>query len=454
MASNGIGTADRGHWSGRIGLVLAAAGSAIGLGNIWKFPYITGIYGGGAFVLVYLGCVVMVGLPIMISELAIGRSTQLNPVGAFQKLHHKGSPWQLAGWLGVITGFLILSFYSVIAGKALAYVFKAIEGFSGTPEAIQAQYDTMCADPFVSILWHTVFMALTIAIVAGGVQRGIERWSRILMPTLFFLLLALMIYGLTSTEGASKAMAFLFKPDFSHLSAEGVLSALGHAFFTLSLGMGVMITYGSYMVGHESIVRDSISVSIMDTVVALMAGIVIFSLVFSHGLAPDAGPGLIFHTLPVLFAETGRWVSIPFFVLLTFAALTSTISILEVVASYFVDMRGWRRVPSTIVFGSVIWLVGLICAVDSIKVPFRGSDQTFFDIFDFITANYMLPIGGLLTCLFFAWVVKDQIRREEFGSHGPLYKSTMFILRFIAPIAVLIILLHGLELLPFMDYSK
>ena len=454
MANSNTPSTDRGHWSGHIGLVLAAAGSAIGLGNIWKFPYITGVYGGGAFVLVYLGCVVIVGLPIMISELAIGRSSQLNPVGAFQKLHHKGSVWQIGGWLGIATGFLILAFYSVIAGKALAYVFKAISGFSGSPEMITAQYDAMVADPWISILWHTVFMVLTIAIVAGGVQKGIERWARILMPSLFVLLLGLMIYALAATDGGAQALAFLFKPNFSQLSAEGVLSALGHAFFTLSLGMGVMITYGSYMAGHESIVRDSVAISIMDTVVALMAGIVIFALVFSHGLAPDAGPGLIFHTLPVLFAQTGPLVSVPFFILLTFAALTSTISLLEVVASYFVDMQGWRRTRSTIVLGGAIWALGLLCAIDSVKLPFRGSDQTFFDIFDFVTTNYMLPIGGLLICLFFGWIVKEQIRREEIGSHGAFYRVTIFILRFVAPVAVLIILLHGLELLPFMDYGK
>jgi NSS family neurotransmitter:Na+ symporter len=445
-------TSLRDHWSTRFGFILAAAGSAIGLGNIWKFPYITGVYGGGAFVLVYLGCVLLVGLPLMIAELSIGRRAQQNPVGAFQKLHREGSPWQLTGWLGVASGFLILAFYSVVAGKAVAYIFKSLGGFSGTAEQIIAEYGTMVADPWISILWHTVFMVLTVGIVAGGVKQGIERWAKILMPALLVLLIALMFYGLFGTTGGAKAIDFLFKPDFSGLSAEGVLSALGHAFFTLSLGMGAMITYGSYMRRENRIVRDAVTISVLDTVIALLAGIVIFSLVFAYGLAPNAGPGLIFETLPVLFAQTGPLVSVPFFVLLTFAALTSTISLMEVVSSYLIDRRGWKRIHATIVLGSIIWAFGLICAIDAIKVPFRGSDQGFFDILDFVTTNYMLPIGGLLTCLFFAWVVKDKIRSEEFGSAGTLYKLAIWTLKIVTPIAVLIILLHGMELLPFMEY--
>jgi len=233
----------RAHWGSRFGFILAAVGSAIGLGNIWKFPYITGEFGGGAFVIVYLGCVVLVGLPLMIAEFMIGRRAQQNPVGAFQKLHREGSAWQITGWLGVASGFIILSFYSVVAGWALAYIFKAIAGFSGSAEQIQAQFGELVTDPSQAILWHTLFMALTIGIVIGGIKAGIERWSKILMPALFLLLFGLMCYGLFYTSGGTQALAFLFEPDFSKLTGEGVLSALGHAFFTLSLGMGAMITY-------------------------------------------------------------------------------------------------------------------------------------------------------------------------------------------------------------------
>ena len=442
----------RGNWGSRMGFILAATGSAIGLGNIWKFPYITGVYGGGAFVFVYLFCVLIVGLPLMMSELIIGRRAQKNPVGAYKKLHHDKTPWQLTGWLGVASGFLILSFYSIIAGWAIAYIFKSIVGFSGSPEAIQAEFVDLVTNSGMSIMWHTIFMALTIAIVIGGVRKGIERWSKILMPMLFIILLVLMLYGLFFTEGGNKAFAFLFNPDFSQLSAEGVLSALGHAFFTLSLGMGAMLTYGSYMRKDESIVRDAVVVSFLDTFIALMAGLAIFSMVFNYGLEPAAGPGLIFQTLPVLFAETGPWISVPFFILLSFAALTSGISLLEVVVSYFIDEKKWSRTTATLSMGFLIYLTGLLSAIAALTIPFRGQQTGFLDIFDFITTNYMLPIGGLLTCLFIAWVMPGKDRIDEFGSQGTLYKWLIITLRFITPVAVLIIILHGLELLPFMEY--
>ena len=452
MDDNNNKVTKRGHWSGRIGFILAATGSAIGLGNIWKFPYITGEYGGGSFVLVYLICVVLVGLPLMLAELIIGRRAQCNPVGAFQKLHKKGSAWQLVGWLGVASGFVILSYYSVVAGWALAYIFKAIVGFSGTAEAIQGQFVELVVSPGDSIMWHTIFMVLCIGIVIGGIQKGIERWSKILMPALFMILLGLMFYGLFATNGGTAALNFLFKPDFHKLTAEGVLSALGHAFFTLSLGMGAMITYGSYMRKSNNIIKSAITVSFLDTLIALMAGIAIFSLVFHYGMEPGQSVGLIFKTLPVLFAETGPWISIPFFVLLSFAALTSGISLLEVVVSYFIDQRGWSRKVTTIILGGMIYLFGILSAVAAWTVPFRGKDQSFFDIFDFILTNYMLPIGGFLTCLYIAWVMKDKDRSEEFGSKGPLYNGFVFIVRYITPIALIAVILHGLELLPFMEY--
>ncbi|RKX27621.1 MAG: sodium-dependent transporter [Candidatus Zixiibacteriota bacterium] len=434
----------RGHWTGRFGFILAAVGSAVGLGNIWKFPYITGVYGGGAFVLVYLGCVVLVGLPLMISELMIGRRAQLNPVGAFQKLHYQGSPWQMTGWLGVASGFVILSFYSVVGGWAIAYIFKSMVGFTGTAGEIQSQFGDLVGSTIASVGWHTIFMALTIGIVLGGIKNGIERWAKILMPALLFILIGLMVHGLFNTDGGSQAVAFLFNPDWSKLTADGILSALGHAFFTLSLGMGAMITYGSYMRRDAKIGRDAVTISILDTVIALLAGLAIFSLVFSYGLEAGAGPGLIFETLPVLFADAGRLISVPFFFLLTFAALSSSISLLEVVVSYFVDQRGWGRTKATWVQGFLMYLVGITCAT-------WGS---VFDTFDYFSTNFMLPVGGLLTCLFVAWVVKNSVRIEEFGSSGLLYKALIFVLRYVTPIAVLITLLHGLELLPFMSYEE
>jgi len=446
------GSPKRLQWGTRFGFILAAAGSAVGLGNIWKFPYITGIYGGGAFVIVYLVCVLLVGLPLMIAELMIGRRAQQNPVGAFQKLHYEGSPWRFTGWLGVASGFLILSFYSVISGYVLAYIIKSFQGFAGSPDQIRSQFDVLEADPTMSILFHTIFMIMAIWIIAQGIQRGIEKFSKILMPLLLALLMALALHGLFNTEGGSEAISFLFRPDFSKLTAEAILSALGHAFFTLSLGMGAMITYGSYMKRDARIVRDAIVISFLDTAIALIAGIAIFSLVFAYGLEPDAGFGLIFKTLPVLFADTGPIIAVAFFVMLFWAALTSAISLLEVVVSYFIDKRNWSRIKATVIMGGVIYALGILSAVSAIKLPFRGENTGFLEIFDFITTNWMLPIGGLLTCIFAAWVMNDLTRREEFGSSGFWYRALILTLKFVTPLAVLVTLLHGLKWLPFVDY--
>lgn len=439
---------NRGNWGSRIGFILAASGSAVGLGNIWKFPYITGVYGGGAFVLVYLGFILVVGLPIMLSELVIGHRTEKDPVGAFRALAGKKSLWQSAGWLGVASGFIILSFYSVVAGQALAYIFKSISGFSGSAHEIEAQYTALKTNPGLSILWHTIFMGLTMAIVIGGIQNGIEKWSKILMPALVILLLGLTFYGLFFSSGGTKALVFLFNPDFSKLTSEGVLSALGHAFFTLSLGMGAMITYGSYLGKKTDLPKAAITVVFMDTIIALLAGIAIFSLVFEYGMKEGAGPGLIFQTLPVLFRETGQLISIPFFVLLTFAALTSAISLLEVVVSYFIDEKGWSRTRSTLLMGGSIFLIGLLPALDKLKLNFMGKEQSFFDIFDFVSTNYMLPVGGLLICLFVGWFMKKKyIQSESFNPDMLIFKVWNFILKFLTPIAVIIIILHGLEII-------
>jgi len=294
-------------------------------------------------------------------------------------------------------------------------------------------------------------MALCVGIVIGGMKKGIERWSKVLMPALFAILLGLACYGLFGTKGGSQALAFLFRPDWSRLSAEGVLSALGHAFFTLSLGMGAMITYGSYMKREASLVKDAIIISLLDTVIALLAGVAIFSMVFHYGMEPSQSVGLIFKTLPVLFADMGPWISVPFFILLSFAALTSGISLLEVVVSYFIDRRGWSRTVATLVMGGAIYAIGMLCATQSLHVPF--TDKGFFDFFDVLSTNYMLPFGGFLTCLFVAWVMRDSDRVEEFGSRGPMYRALIFTLKYITPLSVFIVLLHGLELLPFMDYS-
>ncbi len=440
--------ATRGKWGSRMGFILAAAGSAVGLGNIWKFPYITGVYGGGAFVLIYLGFILVVGLPIMISELIVGHRSEKNPIGAFQDLDGKKSLWQSAGWLGVASGFIILSFYSVVAGQAMAYIFKSFSGFSGTSDQIVANFAELKTNPWLSIMWHSIFMALVIGIVIGGVRNGIEKWSKILMPTLVTILLGLTVYGIFFSKGGSEALAFMFKPDFTKLSSEAILSALGHAFFTLSLGMGAMITYGSYLGKKINLPRAAITVVVMDTVIALLAGIAIFALVFEYKMEPAAGPGLIFETLPVLFAQTGPFISVPFFLLLTFAALTSGISLLEVVVSYFIDEKGWSRIKSTLIMGGLILFIGLLPALDKIQIMFKGKMQSFFDIFDFVSTNYMLPVGGLIIALFVGWKMKKSIiESKNFNSKQWYYQAWRFILKFITPIAVIIIILHGLEII-------
>ncbi len=438
----------RAKWGTKLGFILAASGSAVGLGNIWKFPYITGHYGGGAFVLVYLACILIVGLPIMIAELMIGHKSQKSPIGGFKALH-KSKFWVIAGVIGVVAAFLILSFYSIVAGWSMAYILKAFAGFKGSSEEIVAQFKNLKEDPFLSIMWHTIFMGLSIGIVIKGIQKGIEKWSKILMPGLVLILLGLSIYGIFFTSGGIKAIEFLFKPDFSKLSSEGVLSALGHAFFTLSLGMGAMITYGSYLKKDINIPKAAITISILDTIIALFAGIAIFSIVFEYGGEVASGPGLIFETLPVLFKEIGQFVSVPFFLLLTFAALTSAISLLEVVVSYFIDEKKWSRVKATLLIGGLIYIIGILSAVDEWKLSFMGKDQSFFDIFDFITTNYMLPVAGLLTSIFVAWIINEKIRKEEFdvSNKSKFYLPWKYIIRYITPIAVMIIILHGFGLI-------
>jgi NSS family neurotransmitter:Na+ symporter len=438
----------RGNWGSRFGFIMAAAGSAVGLGNIWKFPYITGMNGGGAFVLIYLGSILVVGLPIMISEFVIGQRTQRNPVGAFRELAGKKSLWQSVGWLGVASGFIILAFYSVVAGQAMAYIFKAISGFNGSAHEIETQFTSLKTNAGLSILWHTIFMGLTIFIVIGGVKDGIEKWSKLLMPMLAIILLGLTLYGLFFSSGGMKAVKFLFEPNFSKLSSEAVLAALGHAFFTLSLGMGAMITYGSYLDKKTNLPKAAVTIVLLDTIIALLAGIAIFSLVFQYGMKEGSGPGLIFQTLPVLFKETGQFISVPFFILLTFAALTSSISLLEVVVSYFIDEKGWSRIRSTLLLGGAIYLIGILAAIDKIKINFLGKQKSFFDIFDDVSYNYMLPIGGLFICLFVGWFMKRKIiQSENFNPGMPIYKAWNFILKFLTPIAVFLILLLGLKIL-------
>lgn len=433
------GEKSRGSWSGLTGFVLAAVGSAVGLGNVWRFPYITGQYGGGAFVIVYIGCVLIVGIPIMLAEFLIGRKTQRNAVGAFRALR-PGSPWTLTGWLGVASGFVILSYYSVVGGWVLHYVFLSLrDQFTGrSPEEIAALFGSLEGSPQLQILWHALFMILTLTIVAGGIQRGIERGNEVMMPALVLLLCVLLVYALR-TEGAWEGMDFLLRPRWHDLGPTAVLEALGQALFSLSLGMAAMITYGSYLNKKTNLVSCAFYVAAGDTVVAALAGLVIFPLVFTFQLEPTAGPGLLFRTLPIAFAQLpgGRLVALAFFVLLAFAALTSAISLLEVVAAYFIDEQGWSRRQASWILGGTIFVLGI---PSDLAVNFLG-------FMDGVATNYLLPAGATLIAMFTGWGLKAKERQEEFEIGeipSSAYLGWSFLIRFVSPVAVALIFLHQL----------
>ena len=458
VASEG-GRQDNAMWSGRLAFILAATGSAVGLGNIWKFPYITGENGGAAFVLVYLLCIALVGLPIMIAEVTLGRAGRRSPINTMKMLASRdgrSSNWQYLGWLGMAASFLILSFYSVIGGWSLAYVGNAASGsFNGADaDSIGAMFGGMLGDPSTLMMWHTVFMALVIMIVARGISSGMEKAINILMPTLFLLLLVMVGYAMSTNE-FGRAFDFLFNPDFSKLSTEAVLTALGHAFFTLSLGMGVMMAYGSFLPKNVSIVKTAVTVSVVDTLVALLAGLAIFPLVFANGLEAGAGPGLIFQTLPLAFGKMGGGTIFGtlFFALLLVAAVTSAISMLEPVVEWLEEQKGISRLVATLIGGIAIWALG-ICTVLSFNewsavhplsfLPvFEG--KTFFDIFDYLTANIMMPLGGLLIVSYVGWKMKPEAVASELNlDNSSIFNALMFIMRFVSPALVLVVFLYNL----------
>lgn len=434
---------DRAHWSNRLAFVLAASGSAIGLGNLWKFPYIAGTNGGGAFVLVYLVCIAIIGFPVLIGELFVGQQSQKNVVQSFEVLHRHRTPWRLAGWMGLVSAFLILSFYSVVGGWILDFEVRALLNQFATRsgEEIQTYLDTLFASPVRVLFWHFAFMVLTTAIVANGVKKGIERWVKILMPVLSLILLGLLVYSFF-LSGFNQALSFLFSWDTSQLTVDGVLEAMGHAFFTLSLGMGAMLTYGSYLNQDESLPRTALTVAVMDTVIALVSGLVIFSIVFSHGVDPKSGPDLMFKTLPVLFAQIpgGTFIAIAFFLLVAFAALTSAVSLLEVVVAYWEETHNKNRAYTAIICGIAIAILGVFSALSfNLLSGVKIGELTIFGLLDTITSQALLPLGGTLIALFFGWVLGKRAMetvlktsKEEIFSLFILWST-----RAIAPLAIL-----------------
>jgi NSS family neurotransmitter:Na+ symporter len=435
----------RGTWGSRLGFILAAAGSAVGLGNIWRYPYVTGQNGGAAFVLLYLGCVLLIGLPVLIAELSLGRKTTLNPVGAFRAIAPR-SLWPGVGYLGVATGVGILSFYLVVAGWTVGYLVRTV-----IPST--ESFSEFVANPVEEIGYFTVFLLMTTFVVLGGVEKGIERWSKFLMPALFLILLCLVAYNLT-LDGASKGVEFYLKPDFSKIQGSTVLAALGQAFFSLSLGMGTMITYGSYISKKENIPVCAVAVAFSDTLVAFLAGLMIFPALFAVGIEPTSGPALVFNVLPRVFdmMPGGVIIGPAFFILLIIAALTSTVSLLEVPVAFLVDQRKWTRrkavwvitaitfvagIPSTLSQGTVEWFT---------NVKFIGQTG-FLDIMNRLFSDISLPLGGFFLCIFVGWVwgTKNAFEEIKIGASESTIRFTVLwplLVKFVGPVVIFIVLLN------------
>ncbi|MHB0775060.1 sodium-dependent transporter [Halomonas sp. WWR20] len=446
------------QWSSRLAFVLAAVGSSVGLGNIWKFPYMTGESGGGAFVLIYLICIFLVGLPILMSEWLLGRLGQKNPISTMGDITRKlkrSQAWVLIGVLGILGAYLILSFYSVIGGWALSYTWMAAaDTFSGLDgDAIGGLFSGLLASPGELLVGHSLFMIMTIGVVVGGVAGGLERAAKVLMPALAAILLVLVGYAAT-TEGFAQGVAYLFTPDFSKLSSDGVLAALGHAFFTLSLGMGIMMAYGSYLSEDVNIGRTALIVVIMDTVIALLAGLAIFPVVFSNGLNPGGGPGLIFTTLPLAFGQmAGGWLfGLLFFLLLVFAAWTSAISLLEPVVEWLEERSPLSRVGATLVAGAATWLMGIATVlsfnlwgdVAPLGMFDKFAGMTVFDLLDYVTSKLMLPLTGLATVIFVGWVLGRDEVRSQLNMSDAAFKLWRFAARFVAPLGVIVVFVSSL----------
>ena len=438
-------------WSSRIVFLMAAVGAAVGLGNLWKFPYTAGVNGGAAFVLVYLVAVAAVAIPIVIAELLIGRRGRMSPPNSFIALAKEAgaSPgWQFVGWMNLLAVFLILSFYSVVAGWALAYVPKvALGDFTGaSPEQVGAEFTALLASPGRLALLHALFMALTVSIVAVGLKRGIERAVRFLMPTLLLMLVALVIYA-TTTGDMGSTIEFLFQADFSKISAPVVLQAIGQAFFSVSVAMGLLITYGAYLDRETRLGSSAVYIAGADTVVALLSGLAIFPLVFANALDPAEGPGLLFVTLPIAFGQmpAGALFGAMFFLLVLISAITSSIAILEPMVSWAEEHHWMRRGPAAVVAGVAAWVVGL-ATVFSFNLwagwfPLgrleRFRESTVFDLIDYLTSNLLLPLGGMLIAIFVGWVLTAETTRKELGvADTAIFRAWRFTLRFVTPLAV------------------
>lgn len=423
-------------WKNRWTFIMAATGSAVGLGNIWKFPYITGEYGGGAFVLVYLFCILLVGIPVMMAEVMLGRIGRTDPINSMLSISKKAdrsANWSVIGYMGVITGLLILMFYSVVAGWVIDYFVQSVTGAyqNQTPEQINEGFGLLYADNTRELIWHTLFIAVTTWVVARGVTNGIGKTVETLMPVLFILLCVMLGYSMANGE-FMRALAFMFTPDFSKVTPDAILEALGHAFFTLSLGMGAIMVYGAYMPKKSSIGKTVLLVGFFDTLIALIAGLVIFPLVFANGMESDQSVGLMFKTLPIVFSQMpgGIIFGSIFFALVSIAALSSAISLIEPGVAWL-ETRGVARVKSAISLAAVAWLGGVLCL-------FYGP---VFDFLDNLTTRFTLPLGGLLIALFVGWALPTKdIHRYFNKTPAAIYTLWLWSVRVVAPAGVAIIM--------------
>ena len=454
-----MATNNRANFGTKLGVILASAGSAVGLGNIWRFPYMTGEYGGAAFILTYLGCVLLFGAPIMMAEFLIGRRSRSNTARAYQKLA-PGTPWRWVGRMGVLAGFLILSYYSVVAGWTLEYIVDAAVGNfadKGPAEFVQF-YNSFVSNPWLPVVWTIVFLVGTHLIIVKGVEKGIERSSKVMMPALFVLLLILAVCAIL-LPGSGRGIEFLLKPDFSKVDGSVLLAAMGQAFFSLSLGMGCLCTYASYFKSDTNLPRTAFSVAIIDTAVAILAGVIIFPAAFAVGIQPDSGPGLLFVTLPNIFQQAfgnvpfiAALLAVMFYILLALAALTSTISLHEVVTAYLHEEFNLSRGKAArMVTGGCI-VLGTLCSLSlGLGRDYTLFGMTLFDLFDFVTAKLMLPLGGFFIALFTGWFLDKKIVREELTNQGALrlriYGLIIFLLKFVAPIGIAFVFINELHLI-------
>ena len=435
----------RDQFASKIGFILAAAGSAIGLGAIWKFPYMAGTNGGSVFILLFILCTVFIGLPILIAEFMIGRRGQLDPINSF-KAQAPGKRWYMIGWIGLTAAGLILSFYSVVGGWILSYLFRAVTmSLTGEGLNFAELFTDIISNPIEVLVAQAAFMLLTILIVQAGIKGGIEVASKWMMPLLFIFFILLFIRSIT-LEGAMEGVKFMFVPDWSYLNAKTLLLALGQAFFSLSVGVCAMISYSSYLSRKEDIVSSARNVAIMNIAISILAGLVIFPAVFALGYSPEQGPGLVFIIIPAVFEQLpmGGLFLIIFFILLLFATITSSISLLEVVVSIGIGNKTHGRKRASWIFAAIIFIIGIPSALSfGVMSDFTIMGKSFFDFIDYVTSSFMMPIGALLISLFAGYHYSKQISQEELQSSPIIFKVWLAIVRYIAPIAIIVILLQS-----------